>query len=32
MNNEQKKICDYVEVILEIENRDVLESLINSHL
>ena len=32
MNNEQKKNCDYVEVILEIENRDVLESLISSHL
>ena len=29
---QQKQICDYIEIILEIENRDKLEKLIESSL
>ena len=32
LNNDQKKICDFVEVSLEIQNRDQLENLIKGYL
>ena len=32
LNNKQKEICEYVEINLEIENKDKLESLIKSAL
>lgn len=32
LNDEQKKICDYIEIDLEIENRDEFKSLIKSYL
>ena len=32
LNDEQKEICDYVEIDLEIEKRDEFKSLIESHL
>lgn len=32
LNEKQKEICDYVEINLEIENKDKLENLINSFL
>ena len=32
MNDEQKKNCDYVEVVLKIENKDKFEKLIKGYL
>ena len=32
LNDEQREVCDYVEVDLEIENRDEFKSLIENHL
>ena len=32
MTNEQKQFCDYVEVSLEIQNKDKFKDLIQSYL
>ena len=32
LNDKQKEICDYIEINLEIENRDKLENLITNAL
>ena len=32
LNDEQREVCDYIEIDLEIENRDEFKSLIENHL